>query len=135
MCRTSATCVMLVASRTPRWFSPSAGAVPQLRCAGCAPLGQTVPSHEIVNVEDGAPYQAGGDWFIDRATTVLPLCNYINAAENPSLDTHSLAPEEKRERAMICREARPSPFCGAVPRSSASDTARAEYRTGMRSTH
>ena len=73
----------------------------------CDALGEpgwsTVPSHEIVNVADGAPYQAGGNWFVDRTTTVLPMCNYINASGNYSLRSYSLSPEEKIERVMICR--------------------------------
>src|SRR5262245_29056873 len=34
---------------------------------------------EIVSTTDGPPYPAGtaGDWFVDRTTTLLPLCNYF----------------------------------------------------------
>ena len=39
-----------------------------------------VPSLETVGTADGAPFQAGagGDWFIERTTTLLPFCNYYN---------------------------------------------------------
>ncbi len=39
--------------------------------------------------------QSGGDWFVERTTTVLPLCNYINAAGNYSLRSYSLSPEDQ----------------------------------------
>ena len=86
----------------------------------CYALGEpgwsTVPSHEIVNVADGAPYQAGGNWFVDRTTTVLPMCNYINASGNYSLRSYSLSPEEKIERVMICRgTAAVAPYAGPCP--------------------
>ena len=76
----------------------------------------TVPTHETVNVTDGAPYQiaAGGDWFVDRSTTVLPLCNYINAAGNYSLRSYSLSPETGKARVAICR-AGPAGASVAVP--------------------
>ena len=75
-------------------------------------------THETVNVTEGAPYQiaAGGDWFVDRSTTVLPLCNYINAAGNYSLRSYSLAPETKIERVAICEGATAvAPYKGACP--------------------
>jgi hypothetical protein len=88
----------------------------------CDDLGEagwsTVASHETVNVADSAPYQAGtsGDWFITRTTTVLPLCNYINAAGNYSLRSYSLSPEEKTERVAICRGGvAVAPYSGQCP--------------------
>ena len=86
----------------------------------CDALGEpgwsTVPSHEIVNVADGPPYQAGGDWLVDRTTTVLPMCNYINASGNYSLRSYSLSPEDKIERVMICRgSAAVAPYAGPCP--------------------
>jgi hypothetical protein len=77
---------------------------------------RTVPSVETVNVADSVPYQAGGDWFIERVTTVLPLCNYINAAGNYSLRSYSLSPETKNERVAICKGTTPvAPYAGACP--------------------
>jgi hypothetical protein len=86
----------------------------------CDDLGEpgwsTLPSHETVNVADGAPYQAGGDWFVARTTTVLPLCNYINAAGNYSLRSYSLEPEQKTERVVICRGGTAvAPYAGPCP--------------------
>ena len=87
---------------------------------GCDDAGEpgwsTLASHETVNVKDGAPFQAGGDWFVIRTTTVLPLCNYINAAGNYSLRSYSLSPEDKTERVMICRAGvAVAPYAGACP--------------------
>ncbi len=75
-----------------------------------------IASHETVDVKDGTPYQAGGDWFVDRATTTLPLCNYINAVGNYSLRSYSLSPETKTERVAICKGTAPiAPYAGACP--------------------
>jgi hypothetical protein len=85
----------------------SPGAVPADHA--CDDLGEpgwsALASHETVNVAEGEPYRVGtaGDWFADRTTTVLPLCNYINAAGNYSLRSYSLSPQDRTERVMICR--------------------------------
>ena len=77
---------------------------------------RTVPSVETVSVADGAPYQSGGDWFVERVTTLLPFCNYINAVGNYSLRSYSLAPETKTERVAICKGAAPiAPYAGKCP--------------------
>ena len=77
---------------------------------------RTVPSVETVSVTDGAPYQADGDWLVERVTTVLPFCNYINAAGNYSLLSYSLSPETRTERVTICRGATPvAPYTGTCP--------------------
>lgn len=73
-------------------------------------------SRETVDVKDGAPVQSGSDWFMERTTTVLPLCNYINAAGNYSLRSYSLSPETKTERIVICKGPTPvAPYTGACP--------------------
>jgi hypothetical protein len=63
-----------------------------------------VPSHETTGETDSAPYQdaAGGSWFIDRTTTMLPLCNYFDAIGNYSLRSYSLSPRITKERIGIC---------------------------------
>ena len=114
MWKASAICGILAAAGATM-FSLSARAD-----HSCDALGETgwstVPSHEVVNVVDRPPYQAGGDWFVDRTTTVLPLCNYINAAGNYSLRSYSLSPEDKTERVMICRgNAAVAPYAGPCP--------------------
>jgi hypothetical protein len=86
----------------------------------CDELGEegwsTLKSHETVAVKDSAPFPIGGDWFVTRTTTVLPLCNYINAAGNYSLRSYSLDPEEKSERVRICRSGRAvAPYSGSCP--------------------
>jgi hypothetical protein len=86
----------------------------------CDDLGEagwrTLATRETVSVTDGAPFQSGGDWFVTRTVTVLPLCNYINAAGNYSLRSYSLDPEEQIERVMICRGgAAVAPYVGACP--------------------
>ena len=96
-------------------LSPSARADHSCDALG-EPGWSTVPSHEIVNVAAGAPYQAGGDWLVERTTTVLPLCNYINASGNYSLRSYSLSPEDKTERVAICRGgAAVPPYAGPCP--------------------
>ena len=83
---------------------PSAGLADHACDASIAEQGwQMFASHETVGVKDGAPYRSGDDWFIDRTTTVLPLCNYLNAVGNYSLRSYSLSPEEKTERIAICK--------------------------------
>ncbi len=79
-----------------------------------------IASHETVNVSDAAPYQSGDDWLVERTTTVLPLCNYINATGNYSLRSYSLSPETKTERVTICRRtpsgnAPVAPYAGSCP--------------------
>jgi hypothetical protein len=75
-----------------------------------------IASRETVDVKDGAPYQNGGDWFVDRTVTELPLCNYINTAGNYSLRSYSLSPETRTERAAICKGPTPvAPYKGACP--------------------
>jgi len=75
-----------------------------------------IASHETVDVKDSTPYQTGGNWFVDRATTMLPLCNYTTASGNYSLRSYSLSPETKTERITICKGAAPvAPYMGACP--------------------
>jgi len=64
---------------------------------------RTVPTHEIVGQVDGAPYQDGPGWFIDRTVTVLPFCNYFDEIGNYSLRSYSLSPRATTERIGICR--------------------------------
>jgi len=54
-----------------------------------------VPSLETVGTADGAPFQAGagGDWFIERTTTLLPFCNYYNEIGIYSMRSYTLAPQ------------------------------------------
>jgi hypothetical protein len=62
-----------------------------------------VPERQTLSESDSAPYRAGVDWFIDRITTVLPLCNYFNSIGVYSLRSYSLDPVESKEQIAICR--------------------------------
>ena len=117
-----------------RWMVPTAVATMVGTCLAasvpraehvCDAIGdegwRVVATSEIAAVKDGAPYQADGDWVIDRVTTVLPLCNYFNAAGNYSLRSYALDPAEKTERIVLCRGAAPGagvpvpPYAGPCP--------------------
>jgi hypothetical protein len=80
-----------------------------------------VPDEEVISQDDGAPYRAGSDWFVDRVSTVLPYCHYFNSIGNYSLNSYSLAPVVNRERVIICKElpqgasAAVAPYAGPCP--------------------
>ena len=82
-----------------------------------------VPSLETVGVVDSPPYQAGtsGDWFVERATTRIPFCNYYNEIGIYSMRSYTLAPEVTKERIRICERtvaggsSPVSPYAGACP--------------------
>jgi hypothetical protein len=77
---------------------------------------RTVPSVEVAGVEDGKPFEAGGDWLVERTTTLLPLCNYINAVGNYSLRSYQLDPVHKTERVTLCHAgAAIAPYAGSCP--------------------
>src|SRR5258707_5682324 len=38
-----------------------------------------VPEREVLSQTDGAPYQSGTDWLVERVTTGLPFCHYFNS--------------------------------------------------------
>jgi hypothetical protein len=66
-----------------------------------------VPSLETVGKADGRPYQAGagGDWFIDRSTTLLPFCNYYNEIGIYSMRSYTLSRQVTKEQIQICKAA------------------------------
>jgi hypothetical protein len=88
-------------------FAPAAATAPPK----CDPLSDAdvgwsvLPSLETIKEVDGAPYPSGapGDWFVDRATTVLPFCNYFNEIGIYSMRSYRLDPETATERVNICR--------------------------------
>jgi hypothetical protein len=75
-----------------------------------------VPSLETVGKADSTPYQAeaGGDWFIDRTTTLLPFCNYYNEIGIYSMRSYTLSRQVSTERVQVCKSA-PSGGSMAVP--------------------
>ena len=66
---------------------------------------RVVASHETGGQVDSAPFQAGagGNWFVNRTTTVVPFCNYYNEIGIYSMRSYTLAPQRKEERIAICR--------------------------------
>ncbi len=64
---------------------------------------RVVATHELITEVDGAPYQAGGNWFIDRTATALPFCNYFDDIGNYSLRSYSLSPRTTKEKISICQ--------------------------------
>jgi hypothetical protein len=96
----AAACLAAAAILTPG----TAGA--QHACDAIAEEGwRVLATNEIVGIADSTPYRAEtpGDWFVDRTTTFLPLCNYFNAVGSYSLRSYSLDPTQKTERVGICR--------------------------------
>ena len=62
-----------------------------------------LPSQEITGEADSTPYHdASGNWFVDRTTTILPMCNYFDEIGNYSLRSYSLAPRVTKEKVAIC---------------------------------
>jgi hypothetical protein len=104
----------LLAGLLAAWPVPAAA---QHACDALGEAGwRTVASVEVAAVRDGAPYRDGADWLIERTTTLLPLCNYINAAGNYSLRSYSLDPMDRTERIVICRAGAPvPPYGGPCP--------------------
>jgi hypothetical protein len=81
-----------------------------------------LPSDEVTGESDSAPYQdASGNWFVDRTTTVLPMCNYFDEIGNYSLRSYSLSPRMTTEKVSICRSSADGrsfpvpPYTGACP--------------------
>jgi hypothetical protein len=79
-----------------------------------------VPERQTLGATDGAPYRVGADWFVDRTTSVLPLCNYFNSIGVFSLRSYSLDPVESGERVPICRggagvSVAVAPYAGPCP--------------------
>jgi hypothetical protein len=82
-----------------------------------------VPSLETIGKADGAPYRAGtgGDWFIDRTTTLLPFCNYYNEIGIYSMRSYTLSRQVAKEQIQICKAApggataAVAPYAGPCP--------------------
>jgi hypothetical protein len=81
-----------------------------------------LPSDEVTGESDSAPYSdASRNWFVDRTTTVLPMCNYFDEIGNYSLRSYSLAPRVTTQKVGICRagsdgrSAPIPPYAGTCP--------------------
>jgi hypothetical protein len=103
-----------------------AGAQTSPKCDPVDPVSDigwsVVPSLETVGKVDSAPYQAGagGDWFITRATTLLPFCNYYNEIGIYSMRSYTLSRQVTEERIQICKStpggsAAVAPYAGPCP--------------------
>ena len=105
-------------------YGPSDAWAVDHKCDPVSDVGWTVVSaEETISQVDSSPYQAGagGNWFIDRTTTVLPFCHYYNAIGIYSMRSYSLAPRETKERIGICQgtaqggSAAVPPYAGPCP--------------------
>jgi hypothetical protein len=104
-------------------FAGHAGAAeqPMHKCDPVTDEGwSVVPERQTLATTDGAPYRVGADWFVDRTTTVLPLCNYFNSIGVFSLRSYSLDPVESEQRIAICRGGKGvsvavAPYAGPCP--------------------
>jgi hypothetical protein len=77
---------------------------------------RVVASDEVAGVKDSASYRAGGDWVVDRTTTLLPLCNYFSPVGSYSLHSYALDPYDKIERVVLCHAgAAVAPYAGSCP--------------------
>jgi hypothetical protein len=100
--------------------APSAKAA-EHKCDPVTDEGWTVMAErETLSQVDGAPYQVGPDWFVDRVATVLPFCHYFNSIGIYSMRSYSLDPVETKERIAICRRNREgsvavAPYAGPCP--------------------
>jgi hypothetical protein len=102
-------------------------AQPNFKCDPVDPVSDAgwsvVPSLETVGMADGTPYQseAGGDWFIDRTTTLLPFCNYYNEIGIYSMRSYTLSRQVAKEQIQICEAAAGggstavAPYAGPCP--------------------
>ena len=59
----------------------------------------------IVKQVDSAPYEqgGGGNWFVDRETTTLPMCSVFDDLGGYSLRSYMLQPVVTKSRVKICQ--------------------------------
>ncbi len=96
-----------VAALTVSAISKAAAAA-EHKCDPVADAGWSVaPEREVLSQTDGAPYQSGTDWLVDRVTTVLPFCHYFNSIGGPGGDRgtgrHLPAKRERQRRGRALR--------------------------------
>jgi hypothetical protein len=68
----------------------------------------------VVKQVDSAPYEqgGGGNWFVDRETTTLPMCSVFDDLGGYSLRSYMLQPVVTKSRVQICQA---TPDGGSVP--------------------
>jgi hypothetical protein len=85
----------------------AASATPGAAMHKCDPVTDegwsVVAERQTLSQNDGAPYQAGPEWLVNRVTTVLPFCHYYNSIGVYSMRSYSLDPETTEEKVAICR--------------------------------
>jgi hypothetical protein len=115
---------MVCALAASVWLAASGGqglAQTNPKCDPVDPIADAgwsvVPSLETIAKADGAPYQSGpgGDWFIDRITTLLPFCNYYNEIGIYSMRSYTLSRQVSKEQVQICRAAPGGASVAIVP--------------------
>src|SRR6476660_3797132 len=58
----------------------------------------------IVKQVDSAPYeQGGGNWFVDRETTTIPMCSVFDDLGGYSRRSYMLQPVVTKARVKICQ--------------------------------
>ena len=86
----------------------------------------------IVKQLDSAPYEqgGGGNWFVDRQTTTLPLCRVFDDLGGYSIRSYMLQPVVTKSRVKICQATADGvsvPFVPADAKPRPADTAYEVY--------
>ncbi len=111
---------MLARAGLPQWFAPSVARLGASSARSATPSSETNPAMRstVDPIADagwsggalarnhrhgGAPYQggAGGDWLIDRTTTLLPFCNYYNEIGIYSMRSYTLSRQVSKTQVQI----------------------------------
>ena len=86
----------------------------------------------IVKQVDSAPYEqgGGGNWFVDRETTTLPMCSVFDDLGGYSLRSYMLQPVVTKSQVKICQataDGASVPFVPADAKPRPADTAYEVY--------
>jgi hypothetical protein len=82
----------------------------------------------VVKQVDSVPYEqgGGGNWFVDRETTTLPMCSVFDDLGGYSLRSYMLQPVVTKSRVKICQATAAGgsvPFVPADAKPRPADTA------------
>ena len=82
----------------------------------------------IVKQVDSAPYErgGGGNWFVDRETTTLPMCSVFDDLGGYSLRSYMLQPVVTKSQVKLCQATADGgsvPFVPADAKPRPADTA------------
>ena len=86
----------------------------------------------VVKQVDSVPYEqgAGGNWFVDRETTTLPMCSVFDDLGGYSLRSYMLQPVVTKSQVKICQATADGgsvPFVPADAKPRPPDTAYEVY--------